>query len=549
MNDFDSYQSPRRSSGRKRQESIFILLLGVFLAVVCVSVTGFALYLGGFNPFLFPSNLTATAIAQRNASCQALINRAIEASDNFCGKTGSNNVCYGNTTIEAELAPNATERFSERGDIVAVNKLRRLSAAPLNLENDEWGIAVFKVIANLPRSLPGETVTMIVFGNTTLDNASGTLESFYFSSELGQITCEAVPFDGLMVTAPDGTGIQINVNGSELTLLGNASLRAVKNGKMEVSLLSGAGRIVSNGQEQYFGAGQKVSVGLGGENGVQSISGPSEPEPLTQQELSTACSVTGQYCSQSAIIPVSAAEAQQQLQAQITLTPTLIPTPTLTRTLTPSVTPTNTTFVLPSWTPRWTDTPTRTLTPTITLTPTRTRTLTPTITRTPTRTPTRTITPTPTISPTITQTPTPSSTATSTNTPTAPIEPICGSVSLSPLTNAPTNELSMNITNTSGIPITIEFLFAYWVESPTSQKLDRLFLNGVEIWNISDPDSPSDIPNESNWNGANRTIPDATVGNLMMRFQDPLQPGNYEVHIVFDAAASNCRVTQSLTIP
>src|SRR6266540_880978 len=296
MNNFASYQSPRRSSSRrKRQESIVILLLGAFLSFICVSVIGFALYLGGYNPFVFPSNLTATALAERNASCRVLIDKAIQASGSYCGETNSNHVCYGNTTIKAELVPDATQRFSERGDIVPVNELRRLSAAPLNLTNNEWGIAVFKVIANLPRSLPGETVTMIVFGNTTLDNKSGNLESFYFYSELGQIACEAVPFDGLMITSPNGSGIRLNVNGSELTLMGSASLKAVKNGDMEVSLLSGSSRIVSNGQEQYFGAGQKVRVGLGGEDGVQSISGPSAPEPLTQEELNTACTMTGQY--------------------------------------------------------------------------------------------------------------------------------------------------------------------------------------------------------------------------------------------------------------
>ncbi|HLO14407.1 MAG TPA: hypothetical protein VK206_06240, partial [Anaerolineales bacterium] len=76
---------------------------GVLLSFICVCITGSALYLGGFNPFIFPSNLTATAVSQKNASCQALINKAIQASGSYCGETGSNHVCYGNTTIKAEL--------------------------------------------------------------------------------------------------------------------------------------------------------------------------------------------------------------------------------------------------------------------------------------------------------------------------------------------------------------------------------------------------------------------------------------------------------------
>ena len=122
-----------------------------------MSVTGLALYRSGYIPIGPASNLTATALAQRSASCQALIDRTIQASGNFCDATGSNTACYGNNALSAELAPNVStdRRFSERGDMVAVNELRRLSASPLNLERDEWGIAVFKLIANLPRSLPG----------------------------------------------------------------------------------------------------------------------------------------------------------------------------------------------------------------------------------------------------------------------------------------------------------------------------------------------------------------------------------------------------------
>src|SRR5687768_17460399 len=153
MDNFSPYSSPRRSFRRKRQESILIVLMGAVLALICLSITGFALYLGGYNPLLFPNNLTATAVAARNASCQLLIDRAIQASGNSCDGTVSNNVCYGNTIVEAELVPNASESFSERGDIVAVNELRSLSASPLNLDNDDWGIAVFKIMANLPRSL------------------------------------------------------------------------------------------------------------------------------------------------------------------------------------------------------------------------------------------------------------------------------------------------------------------------------------------------------------------------------------------------------------
>jgi len=487
--------------------SCLYLFVGALIALICTSIAGFALFRSGFVPLGLSSGLTATAVAENNASCQALIDRAIQASGSFCDETDSNNVCYGNTTIKAELVPNVTRRFSERGDIVEVNELKRLTASPLNLDTNEWGIAVFKIIANLPRSLPGETVTMVVFGNATLDNESGNLESFYFSSELGQIACEKVPYDGLLVNSPDGGGIRFNINGAELTLIGKASIKAIKNDKMEVAVYKGSARIVSEGEEQYFGAGQKVSVELGGENGTQATSGPSDPQPLSQDELRTACTLTGQYCSEAEVTPVSAEEAQGEIQSEITSTPTLVPTQTKTSIPTITFEPTNTLLVFPK----------PTSSPTITFTPKP-----PTATKTP--------------KPKATNTPAPASTNTLPPPPSpTPTASACGpSVALSNFTGSGT-DISMDITNNSGSAITINRFFANWVKTPTSQKLDRLILNGTPIWNTSDVNPPSDIPTEGNWiSGADRTIGVGATENFVIRFQNDLQPTGYEIHVFFN---------------
>ena len=83
--------------------------------------------------------------------------------------------------------------------------------------------------------------------------------------------------------------------------------------------------------------------------------------------------------------------------------------------------------------------------------------------------------------------------------------------------------------------------------APPSQKIDKLFLDGVELWNQSDPDSPSDI---ENWISAGLTIADATTGNFVVEFQDPLEPGTYDVHIVvIDPAQTKCQVSQPITLP
>ena len=275
-----------------------------------------------------------------SVSCQYLIERAMQASEDSCYQLGTNQVCYGNNTLLAELIEGTASRFNQRGDRVNVTDLRRLAASPLSLASEDWGIAVFKIMANLPRSLPGETVTMVVFGNTTLDNTSDDLQTFYFSSTLGKIDCDQVPFDGLMITMPDGAGVRFVINGAEMVLMGNASITATQNGTMEVNLYSGSASVISNGQNVVVTAGQSTTMELGGPDGRTAVGSPSAPQPLSEEEMTLACTLTGKFCSQQQITPVNPFDAVATLISKLGLdnsntsvndtpVPTIAGTPTL----------------------------------------------------------------------------------------------------------------------------------------------------------------------------------------------------------------------------
>lgn len=553
----------RTQNIKKKQSDIFIFVLFMFLTMLCAVILGFVAYQGGlFDNVLFSASMTRTAVAANNASCQLLIQKAMEASDEYCSSIDSNKACYGNNTLKADLVAGSSDQFTERGDVVGVEKLERIVASPLKPDSNEWGIAVLKVLANMPRSLPGQTITMVVFGNTTLDNESGNLESFFFSSELGQIQCEKVPDDGIMISVPEGEGVSFMVNGAELTLTGDASITAQKNGKMEVNLYEGAGRIVSNGEEQYFGAGQQVSVPLGGENGTESIGAPSEPSTISQDDLDTACSLTSQYCQPDQIIPVSGSQAQEELQQALGITPTISLTatrqPSLTFTYTPTllILPSRTSTRIPTAVITRTPTkvPTKSITPggptlTRTRTPTRTLTRTPTVTPggptfTPTDTPTftSTVTDTPTVTFTATNTDTPTNTATVTLTPTNTVtntaSPSCSNVTAGSLTNPSTNQLQMTITNSTGSTIRMDSLHVEWVDTPSSQRIDSIILDGVTLWSGNENNPPSDFPSEQSWSGSasDRDIDPGTV-TLLIQFGDTVTAGN-TVEPTFDIGCS-----------
>jgi hypothetical protein len=101
----------------------------------------------------------------------------------------------------------------------------------------------------------------------------------------------------------------------------------------------------------------------------------------------------------------------------------------------------------------------------------------------------------------------------------------------------------MDLTNSAG-PATITRFYAIWQKSSPQQQLDKLFLDGLEIWNKSDPNSPSDIPDEGNFlASANLTLADPLPHTFAIQFLQDVQPGTYDVHIVFDNA---CQVSGTL---
>jgi hypothetical protein len=557
--------APQGGQGRKSRVGIIILI--VLLLVMCCLIIAFTIIRA--QALLNPGQGRAPASAENQAACKELIERALKASGNSCGKLGSNQVCYGNNTLKADLNPGDSQPFSNRGDTVGVADLRSLAASPLSLDGNDWGIAVFRVTANLPRSLPGEAITMVVFGNTTMDNPSGDLQTFYFSSTLGQIDCDQVPFDGLTISMPDGAGIRFNVNGTEVLLMGDASLKATTNGAMDVSVFKGASVVTANGQSQTVSAGQKTSLDMGGPDGNTAVSPPSAPQPLSPDELSVACTMNGLYCTQqeTALIglqgliftfldqldnlanpPATSTPAPSTTFTMMpsgtklplpSTTPSLIPTPsatitlspttTRTRTVTPtitrtiartgtvatlgSVTATRTRTRTPAISPTRTRTRTRTPTRTQTLTATTTPTSTPTLTATITQTPTETVTPTETDTPTITDTPT------ETETPSGPV-PCPGTINFSqPLQFGPPGQedrLRARIRNNFGSDIRITKLLVNW-NNPGGTVLDYVQLGGTFIqdhnggWN--DPSSPSEFAEsggEWTWTSDNS---DRTINN------------------------------------
>ena len=56
------------------------------------------------------------------------------------------------------------------GDVVPITSITSITTSPLSPDTNKWGLAVFKVRADVPNSTANQAVTFIVYGNTTLTN-------------------------------------------------------------------------------------------------------------------------------------------------------------------------------------------------------------------------------------------------------------------------------------------------------------------------------------------------------------------------------------------
>jgi hypothetical protein len=225
------------------------------------------------------------------ADCEDLIDRALFVSDIGCQQIGSNEICYGNNDIDATVRPIFSGQFDVAGDVIPIEGVQSLYTSPLDEVNDLWGVAVLKLQANLVGTNPGQNVTFLVFGDTAVDNTSGDMSAFYFTTGISGITCNQVPIDGIFIETPDGSEITFQANGVDILLRGDAILEAKPSEEMTVSMLTGSANVRAEGEEQEVSAGNEVSVPLNEEGKPDGP--PTEPEPLSSTQ---GCLIAGVGC-------------------------------------------------------------------------------------------------------------------------------------------------------------------------------------------------------------------------------------------------------------
>lgn len=106
------------------------------------------------------------------ADCPTIVGDALTAVGERCDELARNTACYANVSLEAIPREGVDDfAFEAPGDTTALSTLQSLTLSSRVEESGEWGIALLSVQANLPDTLPGQNVTMLLFGEVWLENA------------------------------------------------------------------------------------------------------------------------------------------------------------------------------------------------------------------------------------------------------------------------------------------------------------------------------------------------------------------------------------------
>ncbi len=111
-------------------------------------------------------------IASAQGSCSVLVSNALATLDGQCDNLARNSVCYGYNRVNATFSEEVAEDFfSQPSDVASLDILQKIGTTPLDETSDQWGVALLNIQANVPNSLPGQSVLLLLLGDAELENA------------------------------------------------------------------------------------------------------------------------------------------------------------------------------------------------------------------------------------------------------------------------------------------------------------------------------------------------------------------------------------------
>ncbi|MDL5055423.1 hypothetical protein QQ056_17985 [Oscillatoria laete-virens NRMC-F 0139] len=148
---------------------------------------------------LLALNVVSAQTGAPTGTCPAVVERALQELEANCTGLGRNSACYGYNRVSATFSQPVEEGYfslpSDRADLITLDTI---TTAPMSVNEEEWGIALLNAQANLPGTLPGQSVTFVLLGDASVTNAVPPEEAVLPVDPIRVITAS----DALLRTGP-----------------------------------------------------------------------------------------------------------------------------------------------------------------------------------------------------------------------------------------------------------------------------------------------------------------------------------------------------------
>ncbi|GAB5491582.1 MAG: hypothetical protein Phog2KO_17970 [Phototrophicaceae bacterium] len=235
--------------------------------------------------FVLVTILSIVGLVGAQDECPASVDEAILALNDICLSVGRNQACYGNGDIVAVPQPDAMIDFGVPGDTALVDDIQSMTLSPFEVGIEEWGVALLVLQADLPDTLPGQNVTMLLFGDVSIANDSG---AYYFTAGIGTTSCNQAP-NGILIQTPEGAGeVNLVMNGINISLGSTAYLTTSEDNVLTFALLEGNSTLTIDDSDVELETEQFTTVDLDEDgNATGEFTPPAPIADLALPELPT----------------------------------------------------------------------------------------------------------------------------------------------------------------------------------------------------------------------------------------------------------------------
>ena len=209
-------------------------------------------------------------------NCSDLLEQALLITGDVCSSLGRNKVCYGNSLLEIVPHEELSDvSFTEAGDQIGISAIRALRLSGMNVDNAEWGIAVMKLQANLPDTLPGQNVTFVLFGDVEIDDIDtpvdeseqevsfGDIQAFRLKTGINDAGCDEAPDSGVLVQTPEGiANVSFMINETMIELGSTAYIQAEWDNALSINMIEGQATVTAQGESVFVPAGTRDSCSI-----------------------------------------------------------------------------------------------------------------------------------------------------------------------------------------------------------------------------------------------------------------------------------------------